>query len=86
MRRAHLALSHGLALPSPRDYSVEGPLDGEKEVELLIELWALGLVAARTIRDIAVAAHLVAPRPQTLALRSMFNHNLDEPNNSFHTH
>ena len=75
MRRVQAALSHGLAIARPEGAS-SGPFDGDKEVELLIELWALGLVGARTIRDIAKAAHATAPRPQTLALGSMSDANL----------
>ena len=76
LRRWALAKPLAKPLARPGRPSIEGPLDGDKEVELLIELWTLGLVAARTIRDIAAASHAMAPRPQTLALSIMGDNNL----------
>ena len=43
----------------------QGPVEGDAEVDLLMELFALGLMPATTVRDICAAAHAVAPRPQT---------------------
>eukprot|EP00974_Lingulodinium_polyedra_P037597 3606844-Lingulodinium_polyedra.AAC.1 len=69
LQRALLAQAHGLDLPAERD--ARGPLDGDEEVDLLLELWALGLVSAKTLRDIAGASHRAAPRPQTEALSAI---------------
>ena len=46
-----------------------GPLDGDGEVELLVELFGLGMVSANTLQQIGAAANLVAPRPQTQIVR-----------------
>ena len=43
-------------------------LDGDREVETLLELWALGLLSAATLCTIAIAANISAPRPQMTAL------------------
>ena len=43
-------------------------LDGDREVETLLELWALGLLSAVTLCTIAIAANISAPRPQMTAL------------------
>ena len=48
-----------------------GPLDGDPEVDKLLELFALGLLSATTIRDIAGAAVQVAPRPQMNVLAAL---------------
>ena len=48
-----------------------GPLDGDPEVDKLIELWSLGVLAAKTLREIAAAAMLVAPRPAMGELASL---------------
>ena len=40
-----------------------GPLDGDPEVDKLVELWSLGVITAKTVHEIAAAAVLVAPRP-----------------------
>ena len=40
-----------------------GPLDGDAEVDVLLELWSLGLMSALLLQTIAQAACLVAPRP-----------------------
>ena len=41
-----------------------GPLDGDAEVEALVELWAVGLLSASVLQQIGAAAHIAAPRPQ----------------------
>ena len=46
-------------------------LDGDAEVELLIELWALGLMAATTSQMIGAAAMWAAPRAPMSAVASM---------------
>ena len=45
--------------------------DGDAEVELLVELWALGLVSATTLQAIGAAAVVAAPRPQMRALAQL---------------
>ena len=45
-----------------------GPLDGDVEVELLVELWSMGLISAVVLSQIGVAANIAAPRPQVAAL------------------
>ena len=40
-----------------------GPLDGDAEVDVLLELWSLGLMSALILQTIANAACKVAPRP-----------------------
>jgi len=40
-----------------------GPLDGDAEVDVLLELWSLGLMSALLLQTIANAACKVAPRP-----------------------
>ena len=54
------------AFPSRR-----GPLEGDEEVEMLVELFALGLMSATAVRDIAATAQRMAPRPQMEALASL---------------
>ena len=39
------------------------PLDGDAEVNVLLELWSLGLMSAVLLQSIAAAACVVAPRP-----------------------
>ena len=48
-----------------------GPLDGDPEVDVLIELWSLGVLSAKTLRTIATAAVKVAPRPAMCELASL---------------
>ena len=48
-----------------------GPLDGDVEVELLTELWSLGLISATTLAMIGRAGNLSAPRPQMAALANL---------------
>ena len=50
---------------------VRGPLDGDPEVDVLLELWSLGLLSAKLLKDIAKGAMLVAPRPAMQALASL---------------
>ena len=45
-----------------------GPLEGDAEVDVLLELWSPGLVSATLLRTIAQAACQVAPRPAMEAL------------------
>ena len=44
------------------------PLDGDDEVEVLLELWSLGLMSAILVQTTAQAACQVAPRPAMEAL------------------
>ena len=48
-----------------------GSLDGDVEVDTLVELFALGLLSATTVREIAAAAIIVAPRPQMATLAAL---------------
>ena len=48
-----------------------GPLEGDEEVELLIEYFALGILSAAAVRDICAASNRVSPRPQAEALASL---------------
>ena len=48
-----------------------GPLDGDPEVDVLLELWALGMIAATVLVQVAKAACLVAPRPQAETLSAL---------------
>ena len=48
-----------------------GPLDGDPEVDVLIELWSLGSLSAKTLHTIAKAAVKVAPRPTMSELASL---------------
>ena len=45
-----------------------GPLDGDAEVDVLLELWALGLMSVVLLQTIAAAACKVAPRPAMATL------------------
>ena len=47
-----------------------GPLDGDDEVDTLLELWAMGLLSATLLQNIAASACNVAPRPQMTALKT----------------
>ena len=47
-----------------------GPLDGDPEVEALVELWSLGQISASVLQQIAQAAVQVSPRRQMQALAS----------------
>ena len=47
---------------------VRGPLDGDAEVDTLLELWAMGLLSAITLQMIASSACKVAPREQMVEL------------------
>ena len=49
----------------------QGSLDGDAEVELLCELWALGVISARTLQRIGAAAMVTAPCPQMQALAGL---------------
>ena len=40
-----------------------GPLDGDAEVDVLLELWSVGLMSAILLQTVAIAACAVAPRP-----------------------
>ena len=48
-----------------------GPLDGDEEVDTLLELWALGLLSATLLQVIAASACQVAPRPQMQILNHL---------------
>ena len=48
-----------------------GPLDGDDEVDTLLELWAMGLLSATLLQNIAASACNVAPRPQMTALKNL---------------
>ena len=52
-------------------YTQKGPLDGDPEVDTLLELWALGLLSAVVLQVIADAACKVAPRPPMQALANI---------------
>ena len=45
-----------------------GPLHGDPEVDLLLELWALGIISGPTLQQIGKAANAAAPRPQVETL------------------
>lgn len=49
----------------------QGPLQGDPEVELLIELWTMGVLPAYMLQRIGAAACLIAPRPQMRALANL---------------
>ena len=55
----------------PQQNPGRGPLDGDDEVDALIELWALGLISATVLQMIAAAACNVAPRPQMQVLKAL---------------
>ena len=40
------------------------PLDGDDEVDTLLELWALGVLSATLLQVVAASARNVSPRPQ----------------------
>eukprot|EP00969_Alexandrium_andersonii_P257024 11363374-Alexandrium_andersonii.AAC.1 len=42
--------------------SQAGPLDGDPEVETLVELWSVGLLSAVTLQQIAASSQKAAPR------------------------
>jgi hypothetical protein len=46
-------------------------LDGDDEVDTLLELWALGLLSATLLQVIAASACNVAPRPQMQILSNI---------------
>lgn len=48
-----------------------GMLDGDPEVDVLLELFCLGLISAGSLQEIGHAANLVAPRPQMRCLASL---------------
>ena len=48
-----------------------GPLDGDAEAEFLVELWAMGILPAHLVQQIAERSALVAPRPQISLLAAM---------------
>ena len=45
-----------------------GLLDGDPEVDVLLELWALGQISGPTLQQIGQAANAAAPRPQIQTL------------------
>ena len=51
-----------------------GPLDGDAEVELLCELWAIGSIPAHVLQQIGEAAVVSSPRPQMSALAALGSH------------
>ena len=55
----------------PQQNPGRGPLDGDDEVDALIELWALGLISATVLQMIVAAACNVAPRPQMQVLKAL---------------
>ena len=57
---AGAAGSQGLGIPETLRAS---PLDGDAEVDVLVELWSLGLISVVLFQSIAAAACEVAPRP-----------------------
>lgn len=48
-----------------------GMLDGDPEVDVLLELCCLGLISAGSLQDMGHAAQFVAPRPQMRCLASL---------------
>ena len=50
-----------------------GHLDGDPEVDVLIEFWSLGVISAKTLQAIAAVAVLVAPSPAMNELASLSN-------------
>ena len=59
------------AQSSAPEADVGGLLEGDAELELLIELWALGLMAATALQMIAAAALQAKPRAPMSALASV---------------
>ena len=70
-RRAHILALAGHSIIAQHYDSRQGPLDGDPEVDVLLELWSLGLITPKVLRDIAIAACLVAPRPQMKSLSTV---------------
>ena len=68
-QRLARAASPGCAILSDAGNSM--PLHGDPEVDVLLELWSLGLMSALTLQVIASAACKVAPRPNMEALASI---------------
>ena len=56
------AMLAGLVPPRSRG------IDGDAEVDLLCELWAIGLLSSTLLQSIAAASVLAAPRPQMQTL------------------
>ena len=50
-----------------------GPLEGDPEAELLVELWAMGVLPAVRIQTIAASSVLSAYRPQMDVLAGLGN-------------
>ena len=77
-RVARLAVAASLAASSHEPVLPEvfrkGPLDGDAEVDILLELWSLGLLTAVLLQKIALAACTVAPRAPMTALADIGTH------------
>ena len=71
------ASSSGLA-PAGRGEQTRGPLEGDAECDVLVELWSLGLLNAKMLRDIGRAAMISAPRPQMGHLASLTDGHLHQ--------
>ena len=69
-QRLARALREHVAAAAPAASS-QGPLDGDDEVEALVELFALGIISSRTVQELASAAQRMAPRPQMATLAGL---------------
>ena len=59
---------------SSNNATPQGPLEGDAEVDVLLELWALGILSASMVQYIAAAANKAAPRPQMATLAGLGTH------------
>ena len=72
-KRQRLArgLQHNTGRDAGHSRVYQSPLFGDEEVDLLLELFALGLLPASTLQQICAAADRVASRPQTKLVASL---------------